>query len=369
MPVNADKPHMWKADAVQSAEGYDDWYLRHAAHAYRKARDETADHIEEILQHTGNLTAVTPQALRQNPTMLATLRMMTSPPISRDALVVLTRASATLVTAMEREGHIPSHLFDTVVDDELRKIGETIMHLADRDIFSWLDGGYHLTGTQIRRAALIAADRLCLAGAETVVRDARKQRQLSSLKMWLHGRGYGFVEPGRRLGFDRMDPGSFTFGLNVPVMQAGKTIPQALPIDVAIMPLNASAGDLPLLLDTRSSGDYARANKRRVEDADKFTSLRATYGANARFVLHLSGYFDTGYLGYVAAEGIDWVWEHRVADLARFDLGQAALVEQRQVGVRQMEPGPKGPWQGAGAEETPRIDPEGVQRTLAMQRL
>jgi hypothetical protein len=39
-----------------------------------------------------------------------------------------------------------------------------------------------------------------------------------------------------------------------------------------------------------------------------------------RFVLFLCGYFDGGYLGYEAAEGIDWVWEHRIDDLAAFGL-------------------------------------------------
>jgi hypothetical protein len=32
------------------------------------------------------------------------------------------------------------------------------------------------------------------------------------------------------------------------------------------------------------------------------------------------GYFDTPYLGYEAAEGIDWVWEHRIDDLEQFGL-------------------------------------------------
>ena len=32
-------------------------------------------------------------------------------------------------------------------------------------------------------------------------------------------------------------------------------------------------------------------------------------------ILLLCGYFDTGYLGYEAAEGIDWVWEHRIGDV------------------------------------------------------
>jgi len=30
--------------------------------------------------------------------------------------------------------------------------------------------------------------------------------------------------------------------------------------------------------------------------------------------------FDSGYLGYEAAERIDWVWEHRIDDLAEFGL-------------------------------------------------
>jgi type II restriction enzyme len=50
------------------------------------------------------------------------------------------------------------------------------------------------------------------------------------------------------------------------------------------------------------------------------TQLRATYGDKARFNLFLCGYFDSGYLGYEAAKGIDWVWEHRIDDLELFGL-------------------------------------------------
>jgi hypothetical protein len=330
MPVNADKPHVWKADVAQSADGYDDWYLRHAPQAYRDARNEVADRVEEILRLTGNLTAVTPDALRQDPKMLATLRMMTDPPVARDTLVGITHASSVLVTAMERDGHIPAQLFDTVVDADLQKIGDTIMRLADRDIFSWLEGNYHLTGVQIRRAATIVADRLCLSSADTIVREAQKRRQLAAVKTWLNGRGYGLVESGRSLGFDRMTPGTFSFGLNVPVMHAGKATPGAMPIDVAVMPQQSNTGDVPLLLDARSSGDYTKSNRRRIEDAAKLAYLRGTYGANVRLVLFLSGYFDSGYLGYIAAEGIDWVWEHRVNDMAQLDLVKLTLVDRQQ---------------------------------------
>jgi hypothetical protein len=44
------------------------------------------------------------------------------------------------------------------------------------------------------------------------------------------------------------------------------------------------------------------------------------YGRKARFILFLCGYFDSPYLGYEAAEGIDWVREHRINDLAQLGL-------------------------------------------------
>jgi hypothetical protein len=43
--------------------------------------------------------------------------------------------------------------------------------------------------------------------------------------------------------------------------------------------------------------------------------LKATYGEQVIFVLFLCGYFDAAYLGYEAAEGIDWIWEHRIEDI------------------------------------------------------
>ena len=60
--------------------------------------------------------------------------------------------------------------------------------------------------------------------------------------------------------------------------------------------------------------------KRRKEEAQKTRQLRAEYGHEIQFILFLCGYFDTPYLGYEAAEGIDWVWEHRIDDLSGFGL-------------------------------------------------
>jgi hypothetical protein len=71
-------------------------------------------------------------------------------------------------------------------------------------------------------------------------------------------------------------------------------------------------------IEAKSAGDFTNTNKRRKEEAQKMNQLRDTYGENVRYLLFLCGYFDSGYLGYEAAEGIDWVWEHRIEDLEEF---------------------------------------------------
>lgn len=82
--------------------------------------------------------------------------------------------------------------------------------------------------------------------------------------------------------------------------------------------MQAQYNDLPLLIEAKSAGDYTNTNKRRKEEAIKVAQLRNNYGERVRFVLFLCGYFNSGYLGYEAAEGIDWVWEHRIDDLVEF---------------------------------------------------
>ena len=93
-----------------------------------------------------------------------------------------------------------------------------------------------------------------------------------------------------------------------------------IPIDAVVMPKGATARQLPIFFEAKSAGDYTNTNKRRKEEAVKMAQLRGAYGKKVRFNLFLCGYFDSGYLGYEAAEGIDWVWEHRIDDLALFGI-------------------------------------------------
>jgi hypothetical protein len=77
---------------------------------------------------------------------------------------------------------------------------------------------------------------------------------------------------------------------------------------------------VPVLIEAKSAGDFTNTNKRRKEEAMKVHQLRAAHGEKVRFILLLCGYFGSAYLGYEAAEGIDWVWEHRMDDLAQLGL-------------------------------------------------
>ena len=112
-----------------------------------------------------------------------------------------------------------------------------------------------------------------------------------------------------------MQPGTYSYRLNIPVEQDETTRTINISVDAVVMPKAAKTGELPLLIEAKSAGDFTNVNKRRKEEAAKMSQLRRTYGDDVRHILFSCGYFDSGYLGYEAVEGIDWVWEHRINDL------------------------------------------------------
>jgi len=319
MAVNLDRPHLWKADITQSVDMYNDWFMKFAPKAFRETRLQTTQDVEATLRATKNLTNVDPSILRMHPEILPTLRMSTCPPLAVDRLIGLAGVPSSLVKRMEHKKKLPVQLKGPQLDAELRKIGDVIEHMADVDIFVWLHGDEPPTETEIHRSATIVADRLCNSVANPIVRNAQEKRQLAAIKTWLEARQYGELPAGNEIKLNTMPPGTFHFRMNVPVtLEGGK--PLNIPVDAVVMPKAARMGDLPLLFKAKSAGDFTNVNKRRKEEAVKMAQLRRSYGNKVRFNLFLCGYFDTGYLGYEAAEGIDWVWEHRIDDLAKFGL-------------------------------------------------
>ncbi|HAN92101.1 MAG TPA: XamI family restriction endonuclease [Nitrospira sp.] len=320
MPVNIDKPQKWKADVAQSVDMYNEWFMKFAPQAFRSTRVQTTKDVEAALHATGNLTNIQPAMLRKHPEILPTLRMSTCPPLAVDRLIGLAGASPSMVKRMEEEHKLPVRMSIAEVDLELGKIATIIEKMADPDIFVWLGRKDAATEVEIHRAATIVADRLCGAVANPIIRNAQEKRQLSEIKTWLEKRGYKQLPGGEGTKFNAMPPGTFSFRMNVPVKLEGGVRSVNIPIDAVIMPKASKTGDFPLLFEAKSAGDFTNTNKRRKEEAIKMAQLRSTYGAAICFNLFLCGYFDSGYLGYEAAEGIDWVWEHRIDDLARFGI-------------------------------------------------
>lgn len=318
MAVNRDKSDRWKQDIAQSVDMYNDWFLRFAPKAYRKVRVKTTKDVRKTLKAKNNLTHVGVALLKTNPVILPTLRMTTCPPLAVDRLIGLAGVSKNLVNVMEKKGELPQRMGRRELNRDLERIANTIEKMVDPDIFVWLRRDNGPCEQELYRAATIVADRLCGAVANPIIRNAQEQRQLAAISNWLERNGYTTADRGTK--YDEMEPGTFSFRLNVPVKQEGTDKPVNIPVDAVVMPKNTNTGKLPLLIEAKSAGDFTNVNKRRKEEATKMNQLRGTYGEDVRFILFLCGYFDSGYLGYEAAERIDWVWEHRIDDLSKFRL-------------------------------------------------
>ena len=150
-----------------------------------------------------------------------------------------------------------------------------------------------------------------------IVRNAQEQRQLKMIGDWLDARGYRKQAHPADKPLTAMEPGTYAYRMN---LRVGKSLKVNIPIDVVVQPKKPRKDRLPILIECKSAGDFTNTNKRRKEEATKVHQLQAAYGAAVLYVLFLCGYFGTDYLGYEAAEGIDWVWEHRIDDLAKLGL-------------------------------------------------
>jgi hypothetical protein len=308
MPINSDKPHLWKADVMASVDLYNMWFLSAAPAAFRESRARSTERVKVAFAETDDLQSITIGTLERSPSALSVLRMSTAPPLARDRLIGLAGVNRTVVKRME-EGVIPTRIPQEVRTQDLAKICEVISRLIDTDLFPWLGEKRKPTDIERARAAMIVADRDCGAAADPIIRNAQEQRQLALIGRFLEDRGYKKV--GVRGKPTDLPPGTFATHLNVPVHNGAVNIP----IDVVIQPQKPNDTHFPLLIEAKSAGDFTNTNKRRKEEAQKIRQLKDSYGEQGNLVLFLCGYFDTGYLGYEAAEGLDWIWEHRMKDL------------------------------------------------------
>lgn len=314
--INADKPHLWKADIAASVDQFNQWFMRFAPEAFRSTRIKTTTHVKTALLATNDLRDLTPDQLRANPGALPTLRMCTAPPLAVDRLIGLASANKSLIGKME-DGKLAPRMNEELLMEHLASVCQVLNKLLDRDIFPWLDAGKAPTAQERDRASTIVADRLCSAVANPIIRNAQEQRQLAMIGDFLDKRGYRKHSHPTGKPLKEMEPATYAFRMNLPV---GKMLKVNIPIDVVIQPKKPRKDRLPILIEAKSAGDFTNTNKRRKEEATKVHQLQAAYARTVPFILFLCGYFGSDYLGYEAAEGIDWVWEHRINDLLKLGL-------------------------------------------------
>jgi hypothetical protein len=315
--VNADKPSLWKSDVAASVDQFNRWFLDFAPATFREERIEVTERVRRAILTTENLCDLTVDRLILSPEILGVLRMCTAPPIAQDRLVGLAQTTKGLIKSMEK-GKISRNFGPPVLQEHLDRIVRVLDRLLDRDIFSWLSESRHPTEAEKDRAATIVADRLCGAITDPLIRNGQEKRQLAEIGRFLTEHGYQQKQHPLSAPLTEMELGTFSFRLNVTV--GSDTHPVKIPVDTVIQPRKPFASRLPLLVEAKSAGDFTNVNKRRKEEAQKFHQLKDTFGNDIQLILFLCGYFDTPYLGYSAAEGLDWVWEHRIDDLLKFGI-------------------------------------------------
>ena len=312
--INRNNPDLWKDDTRKSVEQYNKWFLDFAPETYLRERASSIARVRKAMQVTGGFR-ITQDTLLQHPEYVTILRMATVPPLARDRLIGLTGVKKAFVTSLEA-GVLPKKMSVDDIARELDKIVLVVNKLLDVELFPWLRDDANPVDNDLELAGCIIADRLCGTLSDPIIRNAQEKRQLDAIGGFLSNRGYRFVPSGEVMSFRDMEEGTYTCHLNVPVnLRNGKAV--NIPVDVVIMRRDGNVKRLPLLIECKSAGDFTNTNKRRKEEAQKVEQLRATYGKDIDFVLFLCGYFDSGYLGYEAAEGIDWVWEHRIEDFLK----------------------------------------------------
>lgn len=310
--VNSNHPEKWKEDVRRSVLKYNQWFLSFAPEVYRRERQIALTRVGEAMSLTADFSNLTAEVIAHAPAaILPILRMITSPPISRDRLAGLADIKRSIVTSIEG-GRIPRN----VTNQQLEQLCGVIKQLIDIDLFPWCTGNEYDEADR-KCAKSVVADRVCGADANPVIRNEQEKRQLLLIENFLKSKGYSLDN--KRLPIEKMQVGSYCFRhiVECPVGQdATKSV--RIPIDVVVKRKDFPESALPLLIECKSAGDSTNTNKRRKEEAIKFEQLKRAYGADVQFILFLGGYFDAGYLGYNAAEQIDWVWEHRVEELSSF---------------------------------------------------
>lgn len=319
--INADKVLQWKTDVSNSVDLYNSWFINYAPKAYRETRLNTTDIVIQSLAKLNYLMDITPNKLFFCPDAISILRMCTVPPLARDRLTGLGKLNNSFLKVIEDTRNFPPKMKKELIMENLSHISDIFTSLIDDDIFPWVEVNKQPTEKELYRASSIVADRVCGAVANPIIKNAQEQRQLALIEEYLINKGY-VKSTNRHTTIETMKKGTFSFRFNIKAKISTENEAEQvnIPIDVVIKSKKLCQDATPIFIECKSAGDFTNTNKRRKEEATKMRQLKNTYGVDCRLYLFLCGYFDTGYLGYEAAEGLDWIWEHRISDMEYLEI-------------------------------------------------
>ena len=315
--VNRTNPDRWNDDTALSVSFYNNWFLKFAPATYIEARRKAKEDVDDMLHITKNLSCITSDVILQNPKIVATLRLCTAPPVARDRLAGLIGETNNSFIKNLENASVPVKKKASVVRKNILDIIDVLKKLFDVELFPWIKEGRSPKSKELLLTRGVIVDRFCGSLSDPIIRNAQEKRQLQTIEKYLKELGYNEVKPNEIHNVNEMRKGTFAFHYNVPTHKNdGKDV--NVTVDVIVK--RKGSNRLPLLIECKSAGDYTNTNKRRKEESDKMAGLKRTYGNDVDYVLFLCGYFNSAYLGYEAAEQIDWVWEHRIDDMKKLGL-------------------------------------------------
>ena len=325
MPTANESASTWKHDADTSVAEYNAWYLQFARQAYIAARTDAANLVTQAFALTNDLTDITSDVLVRTPQIVKVLRMTSSPTWAVDRLIgISTDPDQSLQGGASVETLVDNLEANKLPQNQkgLQSTIETIIgHIKSRQdstLLPWLEPPRAPTAEERTLATHLLTDRLAQSIANPKIRAEQEFRQVNRIVTWLEGRGYT-ADTRAGLKYTDMQPGTFRRNLRMEGALANGDI-KAVPIDIAVLPQHAQPGDLPVMIECKSAGDYTNVNKRQKEEAAKYQNLQRKHGPGLTYALYLSGYFDQKFRDDEAASGFTFIWHHRHQELEKLGI-------------------------------------------------
>ncbi len=152
------------------------------------------------------------------------------------------------------------------------------------------------------------------------VHQAQVHWYLGLIHSWLADHGYDHLDGSRFTSLPDVPAGTFATGVKASIQLSCGSHRDWMQAGVVVKPKQPASDSPPIIVLTALFASFGESFRRRKTDVNRISKFRLAYGEGVPIVLALWGYIDAGYLGCQAAEGIDWIWAHRLSDFTEYGL-------------------------------------------------